>query len=109
MSLDRFPAGSDLLPSDARRLSRAVSRHAGQTQLRNSKIDSETDVALARMDADTAATANAMGKVVQVAQGQRALELLAPETAGRLNLLSDRHALAMAEVLDDLRRQLRRW
>jgi len=54
------------------------------------------------------ATGAAMQAVVRVAQAQKHLEQLAPEASGRLAFLADDHMLAMAEVLADLRRELRR-
>jgi hypothetical protein len=109
MSTDLSPYTlGGLLPSDTRRAGRALSRHHSANQLRIAKIDSDADVAIGKADADTAVTGSAMGKVVQVAQGQRALEQLAPEASGRLALLADTHALAMADYLADFRRDMRR-
>lgn len=100
--------GSDLLPSDARRVGRATSRHHAAARVRVAGVDTDTDVAIGKADAYTQATGNAAGNVVRVAQAMRHLELLAPEASGRLALLADDHALAMAEILGDLRRDLRR-
>ncbi len=100
---------SDLLPSDARRTGRAVSKYQAGGQVRLSGVDTDTDVAIGKADAYTAATGNAMGDIVRVAQGQRHLEQLAPEASGRLAMIADDHALTMADILGDLRRDLRRW
>ena len=107
---------SDLMPyggggaigRDARRASRAISRDRLGAQVRTSAVDSATDVALAKVDNLTMATGSAMQSVTRVAQAQRQLEQLAPEAAGRLAFLADDHMLGCAELLSDLRRDLRR-
>ena len=93
---------------DVRRAGRAISRYRSGGQVRQARVDVDTDVALAKADALTAATGSAMGSVVRVAQAQRHLELLAPEAAGRLAYLADDHMLGMGEILADLRRDVRR-
>lgn len=93
---------------DARRAGRAISRYQTGGQIRVAQVDTETDVSLAKADALTHTTAQAMGAVVRVAQAQRHLEQLAPEVSGRLNLLADGHMLAMSDLLADLGRELRR-
>jgi hypothetical protein len=100
--------GGAALPSDARRASRAISRYQAHGQVSIAKADTDTDVTIAKGAAYTAATGAAMGNVIRVAQGQRALEQLAPEATGRLALLADEHALTMSDLLADLRRDLRR-
>lgn len=99
---------SSLLPSDARRAGRAISRYQSGGQVRLARVDTDTDVAIGKEEALTAATGSAMGNVVRVAQAQRQLEQLAPEASGRLAMLADDHALTMAEIISDLRRELRR-
>jgi hypothetical protein len=96
------------LPSDLRRSGRAISRYVAGGQVRVARVDTETDVALAKVDAITTATGSAMGSVVRVAQAQRHFEQLAPEAAGRLAFLADDHMLSMGDVMADLRRELRR-
>jgi hypothetical protein len=98
----------ELLPSDARRAGRAVSRYQAHGQVSIAKADTDTDVTIAKGDGYTAATGSAMGNVVRVAQAQRQLEQLAPEASGRLAMLADDHALSMADFLGELRRDLRR-
>lgn len=100
--------GGGSLVRDARRAGRAISRYQAHAQVRVSQIDIDTDVALAKVDAVTAATGSAMAGVVRVAQAQRHLELLAPEASSRLAMLADEHVLAMGDVMTDLRRELRR-
>lgn len=96
------------LMRDVRRASRAISRYQTGGQLRIAQVDTETDVALVKVDALTTATGNAMGAVVRVAQAQQQLGLLAPAAAGRLAYLADSHMLAMGDLMQDLRRDLRR-
>lgn len=96
------------VPSDARRAARAISRYQSSARVQVAKVDSETDVALAKVDALTTATGSAMTSVLRVAQAQRNLEQLAPEAAGRLAFLADDHLLSMGDVMADLRRDLRR-
>jgi len=106
---------SDLIPytehgvsRDVRRASRAISRYQSGGQVRLATVDTETDVAMAKVDALTSATGSAMGSVVRVAQAQRHLEQLAPEASGRLAFLADDHMIGMGDVMSDLRRNLRR-
>jgi hypothetical protein len=93
---------------DARRASRQLSRSRLGAQIRTGEVGSVTDVALAKVDNLTMATGNAMQQVTRVATAQRQLEQLAPEAAGRLAFLADDHMLGCAELLGDLRRDLRR-
>jgi hypothetical protein len=96
------------LTRDVRRAAKTISRCHSVAQVRIARIDAETDVALAKVDAVSVATGSAMASVVRVAQAQRHLELLAPEAAGRLSYLADDHMLAMGDTVADLRRELRR-
>ena len=100
--------GNSGLDRPARRAGRAISRHQLTAQLRIAAADADTDVTLAKIDDVSMATGAAMQAVVRVAQAQKHLEQLAPEASGRLAFLADDHMLAMAEVLADLRRELRR-
>lgn len=93
---------------NARRASRAINRYQAVGQVRAGGVDTDTDVALVKMDALTQATGNAMGAVVRVAQAQTHLEQLAPQASGRLNFLADDHMLAMSDVMADLRRDIGR-
>lgn len=104
--LMRYAGGG--LTREVRQAGRAISRYASGAQVRTAKIDIDTDIALAKVDALTAATGSAMGSVVRVAQAQRHLEQLAPEAAGRLNYLADDHMPSMADTVTDLRPDLRR-
>jgi predicted RecB family endonuclease len=96
------------LSRDARRTSRQLGRGRLGTQLRTTEVDNVTDVALAKVDNLTMATGSAMQQVTRVATAQRQLEQLTPEAAGRLAFLADDHMLSCAELLGDLRRDLRR-
>ncbi len=107
---DLQPYGAANLPvsGDARRAARHISRYQAAGQVRLADVDTETDVALGKIDATTATTAQAMGAVIRVAQLHKSLELLAPEAAGRLAYLAADHMIGMGETVADLRRQLRR-
>jgi hypothetical protein len=105
---DLQPYGVSNLPAtaDTRRAARHVSRFQAGAQVRLAAIDSETDVALGKIDAATATSAQAMAAVIRVAQLHKNLELLAPEAAGRLAYLADVHMVGMGETVVELQRQL---
>jgi hypothetical protein len=105
--LEPYIAGG-ALTRDARRSGRAISRYQTGGQVRVVQVDTETDVALAKVDASTMATASAMAAVTKIAQAQKQLELMAPEVSGRLAYLADDHVLGLGDFLQDLRRDLRR-
>lgn len=104
--LTRFEHNGGLV-RDARRAGRSVSKYQAGGLVRTTTVDVDTDVALAKVDALTAATGQAMGAVVRIAQAQKHLELLAPEAFGRSAFLADDHLLAISGTLTDLRRSLR--
>lgn len=106
--IQSYQGSQALLPSDGRRAGRAISRYEAQGRVRVAGMDVETDVSLAKVDSLTAVTGQAMGAVVRVAQGQKHLEQLAPESSGRLAMLADDHALGLMDVTSDHRRALRR-
>jgi predicted RecB family endonuclease len=93
---------------DARRAGRAITHGRLGTQITASRVDNITDVTLAKVENLAMATGNAMQQVIRVAQAQRQLEQMTPEAAGRLALLADDHMLGCADLLADLRRDLRR-
>ena len=100
--------GGGMLDRDARRTSRQITRGRLVSQIRSSQVDDTTDVALAKVENLTLATANAMEQVTRVAQAIRQLEQMNPEVAGRLGYLADNHMLGCSELLADLRREMRR-
>ena len=93
---------------ESRHVLRAISRSRAVAEVRIAEVDASTDVTLAKIDNLTMANGAAMQQVVRVARVQRELEQLAPEASGRLNFLADDHLLGCAELLSDLRRELRR-
>ena len=105
--IDTHGAGG-IASRDARRASRSIHLGRLSTQVRTSTVDNITDVVLAKIDNLTMATGSSMQQVTRVAQAQRQLEQAAPEAAGRLAYLADDHTLGCAELLSDLRRDLRR-
>jgi hypothetical protein len=103
-----YQGGNGLASGDARRASRAISRHQAGAQVRTTRVDADTDVTMAKIDATTAATGQGMAAVTKVAQLQAQLELMAPAVSGRLTYLADQHMFAVGESLSDLQRDLRR-
>jgi hypothetical protein len=106
-AIEPYTASGGLM-RDARRASRAISRYQVGGLVRIAQVDSDADVAAAKVEVASYVVGSAMGAVVRVAQTQRTAELLTPEAAPRLNLLADEHLLAMSDVISDLRRDLRR-
>lgn len=100
------PGGA--LSRDARRAGREISRGRLGTQITTSQVDNVTDVAVAKLENLTMATGNALQQVTRIVQAQRQLEQMAPEAAGRLAFLAEDHLLGCAELLADLRRNMRR-
>lgn len=96
------------VPTGGGRHVRAIGRQRLGAQLRASQVDLVTDVAIVKSENLTAATGQAMSDIVRIAQVQRQLEQLVPEASGRLAMLADRHALALGELVDELRRDLHR-
>jgi len=108
-TMDMLPfSGGGAISRESRQASRAISRGRARTQVRVAATDDATDVTLAKVENLTMATGSAMQQVVRVAKAQRELEQLAPEAAARINYLVDDHMLGCAELLGDLRRELRR-
>lgn len=91
-----------------RRYGRDVTRYSTSTDLRRAAVESTVDLAIAKINGYTSASAAASNSICRVARAQTNLELLCPEAAGRLNFLSEVHAMAMGELLSDLVHQLRR-
>jgi len=103
------PYAGGVVSRDARRAGREISRGRLGTQVRLAAVDDVTDLALGKVESlTTMATGSAMQSVARVAMAQRQLEQMAPETSGRLAFLADDHLLGCAELLGDLRRDLRR-
>ena len=113
---ERGDVMSDLIPysapltlaREARQSLRAIARTRARAEVRVAEVDASTDVTLAKVDNLTMATGAAMQQVVRIARVQRELEQLVPEASGRLNFLADDHLLGCAEMMSDLRRELRR-
>jgi hypothetical protein len=100
--------GGSLVSRDARRAGREISRGRLGTQVRLAAVDDATDLALGKVENLTMATGSAMQSVARVASAQRQLEQMVPEASGRLAFLADDHLLGCAELLGDLRRDMRR-
>lgn len=91
-----------------RQAARAVGRIRGTAVVRIEAADASTEVVIAKVENQTMATAAAMQAVTRTARTQRELEQQAPEVSARLALLADDHALACAEILGQLHREMRR-
>ena len=100
--------GMNLLPRDARRGSRAISRMSGHGLVRRSSVDAETDVTFAKTDSITAVAGTMLNDIARVAQAQAQYELLVPQASARLNMVAESHALDLMEQAADHRRNLRR-
>lgn len=96
------------LGRDSRHASREISRGRLGMQIRTSQVDNVTDVALAKVENLTMATGNAMQHVTRIAQAQQQLEQMTPAASGRLEYLAQDHMFGCAELLADLRRDMRR-
>lgn len=107
--IEQFQQAMSLLPRDARRTGRAVSRTSSGGLMRRTAVDAETDVTLTKTDSITAVTGAIMNDVARVAQAQAQFELLVPEASARLNMIADNHALDLMKQAAEHRRSLRRF
>jgi hypothetical protein len=84
------------LPGDSRRAGRAISRYQTDGQVRIARMETDADVADAKGDIYTVATGMAMGHVVRVAQGQRAMEQLASQLDAERRMNAATHVTLQA-------------
>jgi len=105
---DLAPYTGAVVSRESRRAGREISRGRMGAQVRMAAADDGTDLALAKIENQTMATGSAMQSVTRVAMAQRQLEQMAPEAAGRLAFLADDHMFGCADILGDLRREMRR-
>lgn len=107
---------SDLVPwqpdgavtRHARGAARAISRSKSLSQMRQARIADEADVAVEKVEQVSLTAVNAMFAVARVNGVLKQLEQQSPELSGRLARLADYHELAVAQNVEDLRRDLRR-
>lgn len=104
--IERYTGG--IMSRDSRRAARSIERSKSVTQVRNARVADEADVAMEKVEQVSHITATAMMAIARVNGVQKQLEQAAPELAGRLSRMADYHELAMVEVAEDLRRDLRR-
>lgn len=102
--LTQFTGG--LVARDSR-TGRALSRINASGQLRQATVDVEADVTMAKLEAITAVTGQALGAVARVAQAETALAQNFPGASGRLAFIAQQHMLAAGEVLNELRYRVR--
>lgn len=99
---------SELWPTSDRRTSRALGRLEERLALRQAALEAEVTLQLDKLDGLTQVTGAAMQRIGRVAQGQTAIEQLAPQASARLNALGEWHGLACQDVCEDTKQQLRR-
>jgi hypothetical protein len=100
--------GGALTTRDSVRSSRAIGRAQAAGQIRQAHIDSEADVASAKLDAVTNATGQAMRDVARVGQAELAFAQATPAASGRLANIAEQHAWLVSELVCDLHTQVRR-
>src|SRR5579884_3498795 len=100
MSSELIPFLSSGLDRNVKRAVREISRTNAVGQVRMNSVDSEADVAGAKVDAYSASTGQALVSVAKVAQAEQALVTQVPMASGRLAFIAERHALAVGEILD---------
>lgn len=108
MSTELTPFTYGALDRNVKRASREIARTNALGQIRMNSVDSEADVASAKVDAYSAATGQTLVSVAKVAQAEQALVAQVPLASGRLAFIAERHALAVGEILDHLQSRLRR-
>jgi hypothetical protein len=101
------PYSGGLSPMGRHQVARSVNRQRAGALIRIAGVKAQAQVAVAKVDALSLVTAEAMTAVTQLARMQRQLEQLAPEASGRLAYLAESHTLLMSGVLQDLRTELR--
>jgi hypothetical protein len=94
--------GTAALSRESRRTGRAISRVHGDGQVRQAAIDAEVDVTMAKLDAVTTGTGQALTAVARVAQAETALAQNFPGASGRLAFLAERHMLAASDIVEVL-------
>lgn len=99
---------SNLPTRDTRRTAREVSRVQNGGMVRQTNVDTETEVVETKVRNYTDATAVAMGEVARLGQLERALVLNNPELSGRLGYFADGHAIELVGLLSHFGGRLRR-
>ena len=72
------------------------------------RVTDEADVAIEKVEQVSYTTVTGMMAVARVGGVLTQLESQNPALSGRLNRLADYHELAVAQTIEDLRRDLRR-
>lgn len=91
-----------------RSATRATLRSRSAAQARMARIADEADVSMEKVEQVTVTVANGMFAVARVDNVLRQLEAQSPAISGRLARLADFHEMAVAQTVEDLRRDLRR-
>ncbi len=103
-NLDRYQGGG-LVPS---RISRAVSRINAGADVEAAVINARAELEMVKLDGIAAITAQAMHKTAMVSQLEQTLGQTVPHASGRLAMLGDLSALAMADVVGSAARRIAR-
>lgn len=101
--------GSGLSRRESGRAAREIARGSASVAMRESRIENETDVTIAKGDSLTAVGAHAMTDVTRITKLQEQLEQQCPAASGRVNALADSLAYGMADLFMDHERRLRRY
>lgn len=101
--------GYGLSRRDAGLAAREISRGNGEMQVREARIERETEVTICKGDSLTAVTAHAMTDVARIGQLQQQLEMQSPGSSARLNALADSHMFGLADLAGDHQRRMRRF
>lgn len=102
------PQQDPMLPRDARRASRAMSRDRANGYIQRSRIEILTRTTLEAIGSSSRTTAAAMMDISLVAALQTQLELTTPAASDRLNRAAERHAAQLDDIQADHHHGLRR-
>jgi hypothetical protein len=93
---------------DSRWAAGEISRGGSEMQVRQSRVEGETELTIAKGESYTAVTAYALTDVTRIGKLQEQCELQVPTASPRLNMIADQHAFGMAGLQMDHERRMRR-
>jgi hypothetical protein len=99
---------SGLSPRDVRRAGQELARLDRQTDYSVAKIEAAAEVQARRADAIGAVAGRALQDVALLSQMEQQLAQTVPMASGRLAVIADSAALALADVVQDSAYRLRR-
>ncbi|HEX7297636.1 MAG TPA: hypothetical protein VF257_01435 [Solirubrobacteraceae bacterium] len=103
-----MPARRGLVLNDRRAVRRDLSRLDGHSQFELARVERMADLQAARVDALGYVGQRALQEMALVSQFEQELAALVPGASGRLQAIGDLTALAMADVVSETARRLRR-